>query len=544
MKKELSAAAFAITAFTLSLASDLPSDFRFAEYLEQDGSGYVDTGVIFSKSTTRVEFKVYSPITNCGDKKWLGVNENVGNYSGFGFGTYGSNWRINVNASWMESIGVKTTPVEVEVSGKVWTFTYEGENPVTYEHTYSINRTNNGRAPMQVMGASSDHNSPTGSRYYYLRIYDKVGGVETLTHDFRPAERLSDGKPGLYDCITFTFRPLTAGKATVFGTVENPFLSSCVLDIVGDPEKFADVSPFYGPSLYASGVAVDATAPVVQTSAEGVYVRRNRGWTLTVTNQLTGAFSSTSGAGTAKSYTPVAGDCARLTWHWGKKEPFDNQALCRIHRNGYTPVEYLEQKGSAYVKAGFMFSKTIKRAEFAVMAYNASPGDKKWLGSMGTSSGKSQSGFGFATIGSDWRTVVAGDDWAQPIAVQKDVPMYVSVFGKKWTFKYFEQKSISWTANKSITLTADASNEFLLFRMGGQSAGTPGAGSRIYCVRIYDTDGDGEKLVHYLHAVTRKTDGAVGYFDTVTETFHGLEAGTAEAGPEVKVKKGLVITFW
>ena len=95
MKKELSAAAFAITAFTLSLASDLPSDFRFAEYLEQGGSGYVDTGVIFSKSTMRVAFKVYSPKTNCGDTKWLGVNENVSNYSGFGFGTYGSNWRIN-----------------------------------------------------------------------------------------------------------------------------------------------------------------------------------------------------------------------------------------------------------------------------------------------------------------------------------------------------------------------------------------------------------------------------------------------------------------
>lgn len=162
---------------------ELPYDAE-VEYLQCDGSAYIDTGLYFVSNTDKIEADVYIP--KSGGRAIHGGTQNTSCVA-FGFNGAGTNFLVyygfqakSVNASQSNAIGNKrwnTTVYNHKITVGSYSFSYNTEN-FTSDSTVTLIKSNNYR----VYSYKQTRNGVVVADMIPVRVgttgymYDKVSG--------------------------------------------------------------------------------------------------------------------------------------------------------------------------------------------------------------------------------------------------------------------------------------------------------------------------------------------------------------------------------
>lgn len=157
--------------------------------------------------------------------------------------------------------------------------------------------------------------SANGEKGSQIRLIScKIWKAGKLVRDYLPAERVADGRIGLYDSVGKEFKLQDKGGDFVAGQRGE---ATHVLEIRGNPEDFATVKPDYGylPNLKPG----DAFTCFGGESVESDDSRAScTGWTLYTpsTEDPSEWVASDSGLGNRMEYVHPAASSAKLVWNW------------------------------------------------------------------------------------------------------------------------------------------------------------------------------------------------------------------------------------
>ncbi|MFQ6760245.1 MAG: hypothetical protein ACLRFM_02510 [Alphaproteobacteria bacterium] len=195
---------------------------------------------------------------------------------------------------------------------------------------------------------------------------------------------------------------------------------------------------------------------------------------------------------TATAYTPYVANC--------------------VPRSEYTELEYIESDGNAYINTGVVPNVNWT---YQIDFSNSSNG---WVFGSNVSSAGQTADFGVSGMAIRYGTQYASLDFSSgrhTISVNK-------------TGYTVDGVSRNWSGGNA---TMNAPSGIYLFWAVNSAAPKVG---RIYYFKIFDQNG---ALIHNFIPVKQNSDGAIGMYDTVTQTFFA-NAGTGEfiAGPAVAIK--------
>ncbi|MBQ7721412.1 MAG: hypothetical protein IJT64_00735, partial [Kiritimatiellae bacterium] len=191
----LTLAVATLSAATASAAA-LPDAYTAVEYIQSDGTQYIDTGVV-PKTTTRVvcDFRLTampSDRVRCG---WA----SAGSKEAFWFGT--DNDHANFSASVCGNSVQANTGVPVDTTRHTFDISMSA---VKFDDATVANPgaafTDAASGNTMYLFASRQGWNPNIGAYGSMEIYScQIYDGTTLTRDFVPAVRLSDGAAGLYE---------------------------------------------------------------------------------------------------------------------------------------------------------------------------------------------------------------------------------------------------------------------------------------------------------------------------------------------------------
>lgn len=240
MKKELllSSVLAAATLFAAPEYRDLPSAYTQVESITTTRSQCFDTGIVVGAGVSAV--LDFTPLEYTGENNFgtQAGNDNKDwrffNYSGGSMFDIGTR-RIGYTASpdtkltngnrYIVSIGNAYLSITREDGSVKWSGTADPvtDNDLVHWNIYLSANNNNGSP-----------NNFTQMTIYSLVMSNLVGSVTECVRDFVPCVRNSDNEPGLYDLVSGTFFPDTAGsgtKCTVGAVVECPDPVSGILKV-------------------------------------------------------------------------------------------------------------------------------------------------------------------------------------------------------------------------------------------------------------------------------------------------------------------------
>ncbi len=176
--------------------SQLPDTYTQLEYLESNGTQYIDTGVI-PTNTTGVKIKYNKYVS--GDQVVVGVDTEPGRF----YINPAQNLFLPFNEGWSEvgSSGPTVLNTDYEVS---MNYMNNRKRYVNGIEKQNITHTLGQSKKMFLFAANYNGNGANwkfSGKVYYLKI---TNGSQ-ITHDFIPARRNSDGKLGMYDLVSNTF---------------------------------------------------------------------------------------------------------------------------------------------------------------------------------------------------------------------------------------------------------------------------------------------------------------------------------------------------
>ena len=194
------------------------ADYVRLEYVQSNGSQWVDTGVVGKSGVScEADLIVYDTAAKSGDRHLLASQGNGQQYDLIG--AYNNNWYLGYPAingsSGYKKGGLISNATRYTVSSKL----YSGEQ------WYKVNDT------VDMSGTSSTACNTARNIYVFAFNWDgtaKYGGSARLfalslavngtpTRDFVPAKRCSDGAIGLYDLIGQSFHPNGSSTPLVAG---------------------------------------------------------------------------------------------------------------------------------------------------------------------------------------------------------------------------------------------------------------------------------------------------------------------------------------
>ena len=199
-----------------SFVKKLPNAYQQLEYIESNGTQYIDTNYIPTESTI-IETKFN-----------LSIMEN--NKSLFGtFNTAESRFNLVTTTSIFAKIAgnlyISTTNLDITPSANKdytmkfslpeFTLNDKSYNSETYSYSSStsflyIFARNTGSSPDQHIS----------SKIYYFKIYE----ASTLIHDYIPCYKKDDGQEGLYDLVSKTFYPEVDNKNFTRGQILDEYI--------------------------------------------------------------------------------------------------------------------------------------------------------------------------------------------------------------------------------------------------------------------------------------------------------------------------------
>lgn len=246
----------------VKIPSSLPSTYSPIEYLQFTGSQYIDTGAIVDSNTGfDITFEVLNGQSGSPYYNLFGV---CGNDSSGGTGETQNFFRIDTIAvdsnsgtefkygSTVYNSGIKnTSKINIKLQNKVYTKPDGSTITVTGTITTGLS---------MYIGcinkAGAAYGNLASMKVYRFKIYNG----STLTHDFIPAQRVSDKVLGLYDLKTSVFKTnLASGVFTS--------------NLMNDPSSLAY---FNGDSLKSQGnLALTITNNNVTLSNEQTHFGKN-----------------------------------------------------------------------------------------------------------------------------------------------------------------------------------------------------------------------------------------------------------------------------
>lgn len=246
----------------VKIPSSLPSTYSPIEYLQFTGSQYIDTGAIVDSNTGfDITFEVLNGQSGSPYYNLFGVR---GNDSSGGTGETQNFFRIDTIAvdsnsgtefkygSTVYNSGIKnTSKINIKLQNKVYTKPDGSTITVTGTITTGLS---------MYIGcinkAGAAYGNLASMKVYRFKIYNG----STLTHDFIPAQRVSDKVLGLYDLKTSVFKTnLASGVFTS--------------NLMNDPSSLAY---FNGDSLKSQGnLALTITNNNVTLSNEQTHFGKN-----------------------------------------------------------------------------------------------------------------------------------------------------------------------------------------------------------------------------------------------------------------------------
>ena len=196
---------------------------------------------------------------------------------------------------------------------------------------------------------------------------------------------------------------------------------------------------------------------------------------------------------------------------------------------GYTELEYIESTGTQYIDTGYVATNGFK-VDFTII-----PTDLKVSRSVMYIIGSHQSGppykRNFVAMASNSRnfTIGAGGYVQDPQTVTPVINNSYHIVAN--TFEGVNKITIN-SIDYPITVTSETGRSrnsvYLFFENGYNTLSIPFIG-KIFTTKMWD---DNNNLVRNLIPARRNTDGKIGMYDTVTNTFKtNLGSGTFTAGP-------------
>lgn len=179
----------------------LPATYQEVEYIESNGTQYIDTGVI-GQSTINVEVKAQTSDTTH-DMPLIG-SRGAGGYNDFLF------WLHNNNSTPAQAFSYGNASAIVKnigSIGEIYVLKNEGKQfyingTLQGTSTQSQSFTNNTSLYLFALNYAGTIDS---RKFYGKLYYCKLWQNDTLVRDFVPCYRKSDGEIGLYDLVNDQF---------------------------------------------------------------------------------------------------------------------------------------------------------------------------------------------------------------------------------------------------------------------------------------------------------------------------------------------------
>ena len=249
-------------------ASPIPSDYVELDYIETDGTQYIDTGV-----TPYLNVKVDADIAYIGENvsstyaplicasPYDDSNTTLAKSYGIWVG-WGGKWARYYSGNRYTSASAVSANTRTHVVA-AWSWGYGG--------TLSINGNTEANLASNV-GAQDTTNtmylpgwnsgrlrnlSTAKFRIYSFKIYKD--SWDTIVRDYIPVKRISDDAVGLYDCVNGTFSP---------SATETPFIAGNEIDSTLGGELHIDVAS--GTTFVNAAVAISNGVKVVKEGS-GTY---------------------------------------------------------------------------------------------------------------------------------------------------------------------------------------------------------------------------------------------------------------------------------
>ena len=193
----------------VQIKSKLMDGYTALEYLESDGTQYIDTGLPV-KSNTLAEFEYQFTDTN--------VNYVFGQVAGNGTSAMGYR-RMNVGSWWFvrTQIDIADTLKHHVVFGNDGNL-YRDNTIIATRGTYGTDQSHT----IIIFGERNDSGVLNKGRVKIYYITFREG--DNIVRNFIPARRNSDGELGMYDTVSRTFFTNDGTESFIAGPVKNAYL--------------------------------------------------------------------------------------------------------------------------------------------------------------------------------------------------------------------------------------------------------------------------------------------------------------------------------
>ena len=488
---------------------EFPSLYGYThiEYLESDGSQYINTGFTHPAGTTNVrgEIRIGTGTT--------AINKNV-NFLGnqvTGKG-YSVGWAPSVFKLWLEGGDgrLESKPHELPANS-----IHELSFELTSDHRYLtyngdiVDSLHSGtivtNVPIHLFdnGAHQTDQIFTG-RMYYIKIYEN----NVLAHNFLPVKENSTGEIGVYDTVTGRF-------FTNSGTGE-----------FGYGDDVTNICENAGKGYYAEQQVVDFGSTGARTACPaGTYSDIENGTSLADCMDCQGAsYSSAPGAAmcsacpTGYTYNQTAGKTS--------------VTQCQIHCNGgqylpativgnYTELEYIQTTGTQWINTGLKVSDLTNPIMSATLEYLDTTKGKQ------TGAVKEPLSFKFGISNSQLFLCQAAGSNSEVTFGAADTNKHTFLLNAQNATCKMDDTTLNLSVGDLSALTANIT-------VGSVSGNKSRSGNvKIYGFELISNN----EVVRHLVPARLNNGNTLGMYDTANDIFYpNAGTGAFVAGPEVSVQ--------
>ena len=185
--------------YEVTLSYYVPAIYQAVEYLQNDESAYIDTGIVTGANNFVIDFTMVQSQLNSTEHPIMSTWNSNKNFWNLYAASSRINWYINVSGG-KELITNATAgtlyAITLDRTGGTWTYEINGVTG-----TARTGETASDNVSIKLFSRGDLNRGVGGIRLYQTKVY--VAGV--LTGDFRPCYRKSDSVAGMWDDVSQTF---------------------------------------------------------------------------------------------------------------------------------------------------------------------------------------------------------------------------------------------------------------------------------------------------------------------------------------------------
>ena len=506
---------------TCPAGTTLSNEYTQLEYINFNNT-YIYTGLQMVTNITRGRGRIYvdarmNPVNNNKEQIIVG----------------GGNFWVGKDNNWCIGYGANNNDVCTSAAPSANRCIYDLNLPNNQYTVYdtvnddyilstSVTTGTRGNSGNQITIGGYSSGAPANADVYRVLIYNDG----TLLRDFIPTRRNSDGELGMYDLVTNTFYPKASGSGTF--TAGN------------------DVGQFGGQCTDA-GVGYWSAAQTINFGSVGtprtacVNAPQNASYTATGTSAscpwaCDNGFNEENGAcicSGATYYDAVSDTCIACPAGYdynttsGKTSASQCQITCPAgttlsNNDKYTQLEYIQTNGNEYIDTGIQSTGIGLETDVQLQLTDNSHGEQAIIGRSSpggyevyfSSSGDKIGTYRNSSERADVRVNYATNTLYRIQSKMTDTGITTDVNGIQQSFSGTLSTNIT---NTQILLFAHTFNYFLY--------------AKVYYVKIWQNSA----LVRDFIPMRRNSDGELGMYDLVTNTFYPKTggSGTFTAGNDV-----------